>query len=95
MIAIAVMAEGLDFTLANESSVDVVEFYVSQTGTGSWEENLISGGYLPSGNEINVAIADGRSTWMYDVMATFGDSATLEEYDLDLCELGSYTFQDQ
>jgi hypothetical protein len=32
---------------------------------------------------------------MYGVMATFGDGVTLEEYDLDLCELGSYTFYDQ
>lgn len=95
LITSAAMAEDLSFNLINQSSSSVVEFYVSHTGTNDWEENLLSGGYLPSGNEIDVMITDGRTTCMYDVKASFEDGSDLEEYDLNLCELGSYTFQDQ
>jgi hypothetical protein len=28
------------------------------------------------------------------VLAEFADGATLEDYNLDLCEMGSYTFAD-
>ena len=86
-------AEDLDFTLINGSNSDVVAFHVSHAGTGSWEENLIAGGFLPSGNELGIQIADGRSTCVYDILTEFADGQKLEDYGLDLCELGSYTLQ--
>lgn len=89
----AALAEDLEFTLINGSNSDVVAFHVSHAGTSSWEENLIAGGYLPSGNEIAILIADGRSTCVYDVRTEFADGQKLEDYGLDLCEMGSYTFQ--
>lgn len=89
----AALAEDLDFTLINSSNSDVVAFHVSHAGTGSWEENLIAGGFLPSGNELGIQIADGRSTCVYDILTEFADGQRLEDYGLDLCELGSYTLQ--
>ena len=87
-------AQTLEFYLINESSADVVAFHVSTSSSDSWEENLISGGYLAPGYEIGVQIADGQTTCVYDIMAEFSDGATLEDYDLDLCDMGSYTFTD-
>lgn len=89
----AAVAEDLDFTVINHSGSDVTAFHVSHAGTGSWEENLIAGGYLPSGNEIGIQIADGRATCVYDILTEFADGQKLEDYGLDLCELGSYTLQ--
>ena len=89
----AAQAEDLEFLLTNLSDSSVVGFYVSPTDTDRWEENLIAGGYLPSGNEIDVVIADGADTCMYDIRTEFEDGETTEDYDLDLCELGEYTFR--
>ena len=94
MSATAASAEDLQFLLVNESSAAVTAFHVSTSYSDSWEENLIAGGYLDSGYEINVLIADGQTTCVYDVLAEFSDGATLEDYNLDLCEMGSYTFAD-
>lgn len=94
MSATAASAEDLQFLLVNESSAAVTAFHVSTSSSDSWEENLIAGGYLDSGYEINVLIADGQTTCVYDVLAEFSDGATLEDYNLDLCEMGSYTFAD-
>lgn len=92
-LSTAAMAEDLSFVLTNLTSSDINEFYVSHSGTSEWEENLLSGAYLPAGNEVEVWITDGRSVCHYDIQAVFADGDVLEEYDLDLCDLGSYTFQ--
>ena len=89
----AALAEDLEFTLINGSNADVTAFHVSHAGTSSWEENLIAGGFLPVGNEIDILIADGRSTCIYDVRTEFADGQSYEDYGLDLCQMGSYTFQ--
>jgi len=80
--------------LVNESSAAVTAFHVSTSSSDSWEDNLIAGGYLDSGYEIDVLIADGQTTCVYDILAEFSDGATLEDDNLDLCQMGSYTFSD-
>ena len=92
--AMPAMAEDLAFTLTNQSSSGVIGFYVSHTGTNAWEENLIEGGVLPAGNEIEIEISDGRDVCEYDIKAEFEDGSSHEDYDLNLCDTGSYTFSD-
>ena len=93
VVSTAAMAEDLSFVLTNLTNSDINEFYVSHSGTSQWEENLLAGAYLPAGNEVEVSIVDGRTVCHYDIQAVSADGDVLEEYDLDLCELGSYTFQ--
>ncbi len=87
------LAEDLEFMLTNLTSANVEEFYVSHVGTDDWEENLIEGAYLPSGNEVSVNIMDGRLTCAYDIQIVFDDGDVIEDYDLNLCDLGGYTVQ--
>jgi len=86
-------AEDLVFTLTNQSGYDVVGFYVSQAGSNEWEENLMEGGYLADGYEINVLIADGLTVCTYDIMVEFEDGDSIEDYGVDVCELGGYTIE--
>ncbi len=88
------VAEDLEFILVNESGSDLVGFNVSAASSDAWEENLLEGGYLPPGNEIAVLIADGLTTCVYDIRGTFDDGFVLEDYGLDLCDLGEYAFTD-
>ncbi|KIC08275.1 hypothetical protein RA19_20070 [Leisingera sp. ANG-M1] len=87
-------AEDLQFLLVNESSADLVEFNVSPASSDSWEENLLEGGYLAPGYEIDVEIADGATTCVYDIRGGFSDGSEAEDFGLDLCDLGEYTFTD-
>ena len=91
--AVPAFAEDLVFLLVNESPSPVTQFHVSPASSGSWEENLLQGGILDAGYEVDVVIADGLSTCIYDIQAVFDDGETLEDYGLDLCDLGSYTFE--
>jgi hypothetical protein len=90
----AALAEDLEFFLINESSADLIGFNVSAATSDAWEGNLLEGGYLAPGYEIGVVIADGLSTCVYDIRGQFSDGAEFEDYGLDLCDLGSYTFTD-
>lgn len=93
--AAVAQAEDLEFMLGNETSVDLVEFNVSIAESNNWEENLLEGGYLPTGNEIGVLIADGEDTCVYDIRGVFSDDTSFEEYGLDLCDMGGYTFTEE
>ncbi|MCF8479013.1 MAG: hypothetical protein K9H25_01145 [Rhodospirillum sp.] len=87
-----VLAEDLDFLLTNKSGAAITAFHVSHAGTDQWEENLMEGSYLPDGNEITVHIGDGRDVCVYDIRTEFDDGDVFEDYGLDLCELGGYSF---
>ncbi len=88
----AAKAEDLNFLLVNETSSDLVEFNVSTSSSDEWEEDLLVDGYLASGYEVEVLIADGLSTCVYDIRGVFDDGGTYEDFGLDLCDLGEYTF---
>lgn len=94
LFASTAQADDLTFLLVNESSADLVEFNVSPASSDQWESNLLQGGVLASGYEVDVLIADGLSTCFYDIRGTFADGSFAEDYDLDLCELGEYAFAD-
>ncbi|NVO58106.1 hypothetical protein HW561_20135 [Rhodobacteraceae bacterium B1Z28] len=87
-------AEDLEFLLYNDSSDDLVEFNVSPASSDDWEANLLAGGYLAPGYEIGVDIADGLTTCVYDIRGIFADGSEAEDYSLNLCDLGEYTFSD-
>ncbi|GAB6042424.1 hypothetical protein [Endothiovibrio diazotrophicus] len=92
--ATAARAEDLQFQLRNQTSTEIVALQVSTVHTDSWEENLIAGYVLPAGNEMDVVIADGARTCRYDLLITFADDTHIEDRDVDLCELGTYTAED-
>ncbi|MDF1792279.1 MAG: hypothetical protein P1U88_10240 [Thalassobaculaceae bacterium] len=92
-IAMPAAAEDLEFLLINDSSADLVGFYVSPASSEHWEENLLDGGsYLAPGYEVTVSIADGLTTCIYDIRGVFSDGDVVDDHSLDLCELGEYTF---
>jgi hypothetical protein len=90
----AVYAEDLEFLLFNDSSADLIGFHVSPALSNAWGENLLHGGYLAPGYEIGVDILDGLSTCFYDIQGRFSDGTSAEDFGLNLCELGEYTFSD-
>ncbi|MEX0349946.1 MAG: hypothetical protein AB3N15_11030 [Paracoccaceae bacterium] len=87
-------AQDMDFLLINNSSVDLVEFNLSDASSDDWEENMLAGGVLAPDYEIGVLVADGLSTCIYDLRGVFADGSEVEEYDLNLCDLREYTFED-
>lgn len=90
----ASFAEDLTFVLTNASSYAVKSFFTSPAEIGDWEEDVFGENYLPSGNQVNVTIGDGREQCTYDLKFVLEDNSELVENGINLCELGEYTLTD-
>ena len=87
-------AEDVQFTIINDTDSPLVGFYVTHSKTDQWGANLVPDGqFLAVGSQIGVIIDDGRTTCLYDIRADFQDGGNLEDYEINVCELDSYTFQ--
>jgi PhoPQ-activated pathogenicity-related protein len=91
LAASAALAQDLQFTLHNETSSALVEFYIGTSESDSWGENLIVTP-IEAGESATVLIADGEAVCEYDILGFFENGAEAEDYELNLCELGSYTY---
>ena len=85
-------AEDLVFTLSNNTSVVLMELYVSPSDSDNWEEDVLGNDVVMPSESGDVIIADGLSTCMYDILGVFEDGDEVEDYEIDLCELGAYAF---
>ena len=89
----SVLAQNLEFPLHNQSSQTLEQFYVETSEEEGWGSNLLQGQeVIEAGESGTVTIADGKTTCVYDILAVWADGSKTEEYKLNLCELGSYTY---
>jgi len=87
------LAQDLQFTLINDSGVDIVAFHVSHSNSQYWEQDLLGSSILADGHQVDVVISDGLRTCIYDIRTEFADGDAHEDFGVDLCALGSYTFE--
>jgi hypothetical protein len=78
----------------NQSSYDIIEFYASNTGSASWEEDILGRNILPAGNSVVINIDDGSGYCKYDFMAVFADGAEVTSANNNVCELSQFNFTD-
>ncbi|NDJ17766.1 hypothetical protein GS601_10760 [Myxacorys almedinensis A] len=88
------LAEDLVFMLRNTTSSPIVQFYVESTNASDWGEDILNSSIEP-GETAEVTIADGKTTCIYGIKGVFADGSTTEEENLNLCELGSYTYTEK
>lgn len=101
-IALAVMAVGtmdaaaLDrrVRINNYTSYDIVEFYASNKGSRSWEEDILGRNILPAGQSVVINIDDGSGYCKFDFLAVFEDGEELVKYDNNVCELSQFNYTD-
>lgn len=91
-LAAPAQAEDLSFQLNNRSGYDLYEFYASPTNVSSWEDDILGADILPSGESVEIIIADGRTQCDYDLRMVFVDGDVLED-TVNLCDTGSYTIE--
>ncbi|KKB80486.1 hypothetical protein VW35_07430 [Devosia soli] len=78
----------------NNSSYDIVEFYASNTGTKSWEEDILGKDILPAGHSVVINIDDGSGYCKYDFLAVFEDGDQVTSANNNVCELSQFNFTD-
>lgn len=78
----------------NNTSFDIVEFYASNKGENSWQEDILGRNILPAGNSVVINIDDGSGYCKYDFRAIFADGDELVKYDNNVCELSEFNYND-
>ena len=87
-------AQALDrrVQIVNESNYTIQEFYASNTGSKSWEEDILGKNVLPAGGTVTINIDDGSGYCKYDFLAVFEDGDQVTSADNNVCELSVFRF---
>jgi hypothetical protein len=54
-------AQAGTLNITNASASEIHAIYISDSATNDWEENILEGYYLPSGNEVDIQIPNYKS----------------------------------
>ncbi|MCW1917272.1 hypothetical protein NX862_00735 [Rhodobacter sp. KR11] len=93
LAATPVMAEDLEFTLINNSSLKLVEMYVSPHEAEEWGENILAVPAVEPGTQGQISIADGEEVCDYDLRFVM-DNGNDVSGTQNLCELATFTLND-
>lgn len=85
-------AENRNVRIINETGSTMVEFYASNVGADTWEEDILGRDVLPSNDSIMMNIDDGTGYCLYDFKAVFADGDVVTDERIDVCEISSYRF---
>ena len=80
------------FTLTNDTSVDMLEFYASPQTATDWEADILAGKIVQAHGDWTVITLAGHRGCIYDFLAVFADGDKLEKYGINVCELETHTY---
>lgn len=92
-LAVPASAQDRRVRIENNTGVTLVEFYGSNTGTNDWEEDILGKDVLPSGSAVNINFDDGTGYCMFDFRAVFQDGDVLVRREINVCEVGTFTYE--
>ncbi|NGQ91989.1 hypothetical protein G5V65_13885 [Rhodobacter sp. HX-7-19] len=94
-LATALPAVALDrrVTIVNNTGFTIVRFFGSNTGSKSWEEDILGEDVLPSGSSVVINFDDSTGYCMFDFRAEFEDGDVLERAGVNICEIATFTYE--
>lgn len=93
-LATALPAVALDrrVTIVNQTGYTITNFYGSNTGSKSWEEDILGQDVLPSGSSVVVNFDDASGYCKFDFKAVFEDGDELVKEAVNICEVSTFTY---
>ncbi len=85
--------QDLVFKLFNNTSKTIVDFRVDPSSQQNWGDSILSE-VIPPGAEVDVIIADDRKDCTYDMYTKWSDGAEDTQLNIDMCELGKWTYNE-
>ena len=80
-----------DFTLHNETGVEIYELYVSPTSADDWEEDVLGVETLPSGDSVKITFNDREKRGKWDLKVVDSKGNSIEWEALNLIEISDVT----
>lgn len=91
-LALPAAASDRRVRIINETGFTIVAFYGSNTGSDSWEEDILGADVLPAGDSVVIDFDDGTGYCMFDFRAIFSDGDELVRNGVNVCEVGSFRY---
>ncbi|WP_181703228.1 hypothetical protein [Chthonobacter albigriseus] len=94
LVSVAGSAFALDrrVRVINETSSEIREFYASNVGANTWEEDILGQDMLGAGENIIINIDDGTGYCKYDFKAVLEDGREAIQEDVNVCEVATFRF---
>lgn len=93
MAAAPAVAADRVVTIVNRTGVTMVEFFGSNVGTQSWEEDILGRDVLNHNESVDIDFDDGTRACRFDFKAVFADGDEVIEENVNVCEVGRFTFE--
>lgn len=84
LAAPAAFAGTQDFTLVNQTGVEIYSLFISESANDEWEEDVLGDDVLPDGDRMRITFA-GRSACLWDMMVTDDEGGNVTWEGIDLC----------
>jgi ABC-type glycerol-3-phosphate transport system substrate-binding protein len=78
-------------TVVNNSGYTVTQFYGSNSGASTWQEDILGADVLPPGGSVNINFDDGSGYCTFDFKAVFADGTSTTENGIDVCATSTVT----
>lgn len=78
--------------IINNTGYTIVEFYGSNKGSKSWEEDILGYDVLGSYSSVNIDFDDGTGYCIFDFKAVFNDGDVLVTKGVNVCEIPDFTY---
>lgn len=89
-LAVPAMAQERSVQIVNESGFTITSFFASTMGAADWQEDVLGGQAVGSGQSATVNFADtGECTYSFRAVFDDGDEAI---QDIDVCQVTSVTY---
>ncbi len=90
MLAVPAIAQERSVEIVNQSGFTITNFYASTLGAADWQEDVLAGQAVGSGQTAMVNFADtGECTYSFRAVFDDGDEAI---QDIDVCSVTSVTY---
>ena len=76
-----------DFTLANETGVEIHEVFISPHSEDSWQEDVMGKDTLPSGESVDITFDAKENADLWDLKVTDKDGNSIVWENLKLTEI--------
>src|SRR2546423_2442731 len=80
-----------DFTLHNDTGVEIHELYVSPVTTDDWEEDILGQDTLADGDSLTITFDDRDKHVHWDLKVVDSKGNSIEWHDLNLIEISEVT----
>lgn len=85
-------AENRSVTIVNNTGFTMTNFYGSNVGENTWQEDILGEDVLLSGTQVAINFDDATGYCIFDFKAVFEDGDELVREKVNVCEVGTFTY---